>query len=438
MNFKISSSSVLMIRRGLITDQYGLGSEWGNSIAALRWNHLLRPNLFTNTTLRFSRFFYQSQLTFVSTFLNTTGRENLLANYGQFYQTLIQDWSGKTDFSYYPTERLILRWGISYTLHTFQPGALSVNFLVPGQSPLTVDSLSKVLLNNERLGADEAEFYAASDWQFWKHWHLEAGLNFSAFQIRNTRNGALLPRVRLLRSGKQGWSQWAGYHRSAQFLHQIGTFNISLPFELWVPSTAKVPSELAWQVSSGFGWQRNGWRFSAEGYYKRLQRVLTFLSSNTALFAGGAEDASGWEDRIAVGHGTGYGVELLLEKATKPVTVTLTYALSKAERQFSGPEFGAPVSFSIRPAARPENRGTAAPDALVGCQCRMGFCYRKSYYPGRGEISTPHAKRRHRTNRLCLYRGEWLPASGLSPPGFGIKCAFQRRPGATRDPVGSV
>jgi hypothetical protein len=330
---------------GLITDQYGLGSEWGNSIAALRWNHLLRPNLFTNTTLRFSRFFYQSQLTFVSTFLNTTGRENLLANYGQFYQTLIQDWSGKTDFSYYPTERLILRWGISYTLHTFQPGALSVNFLVPGQSPLTVDSLSKVLLNNERLGADEAEFYAASDWQFWKHWHLEAGLNFSAFQIRNTRNGALLPRVRLLRSGKQGWSQWAGYHRSAQFLHQIGTFNISLPFELWVPSTAKVPSELAWQVSSGFGWQRNGWRFSAEGYYKRLQRVLTFLSSNTALFAGGAEDASGWEDRIAVGHGTGYGVELLLEKATKPVTVTLTYALSKAERQFPDLNSGRPFPF---------------------------------------------------------------------------------------------
>lgn len=330
---------------GLITDQYGLGSEWGNSIAALRWNHLLRPNLFTNTTLRFSRFFYQSQLTFLSTFLNASGRENLLANYGQFYQTLIQDWSGKTDFSYYANERLTLRWGLSYTLHTFQPGALSVNFLVPGQSPLTVDSLSKVLLNNERLGADEAELYGSAEWQFWKNWRLEAGLNLSAFQIRNTGNGALQPRLRLQRFGAGGWSQWAGFHRTAQFIHQIGTFNISLPFELWVPSTAKVPSELAWQASAGMGWQRAGWRFTAEGYYKRLQRVLTFISSNTALFAGGAEDASGWEDRIAVGSGKAYGLELLVEKSTKPVTITLTYALSKAERHFPDLNSGRPFPF---------------------------------------------------------------------------------------------
>lgn len=333
------------IPEGLITDQYGLGSEWGNSIAALRWNYLLRPNLFTNTTLRFSRFFYQSQLTSLSTFLSASGRENLLANYGQFYQTLIQDWSGKTDFSYYANDRLTLRWGLSYTLHTFQPGALSVNFLVPGQSPLTVDSLSKVLLNNERLGADEAELYAGAEWQFWKIWRLEAGLNLSAFQIRNTGNGALQPRLRLQRFGAGGWSQWAGFHRTAQFIHQIGTFNISLPFELWVPSTAKVPSELAWQASAGLGWQRGGWRFTAEGYFKRLQRVLTFISSNTALFAGGAEDASGWEDRIAVGTGKGYGVELLLEKSAKPLTVTLTYALSKAERHFPDINSGRPFPF---------------------------------------------------------------------------------------------
>lgn len=333
------------IPEGLITDQYGLGSEWGNSIAALRWNYLLRPNLFTNTTLRFSRFFYQSQLTSLSTFLSASGRENLLANYGQFYQTLIQDWSGKTDFSYYANDRLTLRWGLSYTLHTFQPGALSVNFLVPGQSPLTVDSLSKVLLNNERLGADEAELYAGAEWQFWKIWRLEAGLNLSAFQIRNTGNGALQPRLRLQRFGAGGWSQWAGFHRTAQFIHQIGTFNISLPFELWVPSTAKVPSELAWQASAGLGWQRGGWRFTAEGYFKRLQRVLTFISSNTALFAGGAEDASGWEDRIAVGTGKGYGVELLLEKSAKQLTVTLTYALSKAERHFPDINSGRPFPF---------------------------------------------------------------------------------------------
>ena len=331
---------------GLFIDQYGLSSEWGNAIAALRWNHLLRKNLFTNTTLRFSRFYYQSQLTLYSTFLSASGRENLLANYGQFYQTLIKDWSGKTDFTYYPVDRLTLRWGLSYTLHTFQPGALSVNFLVPGQSPLTVDSLSKTLLNNERLGADEAEGYVDAEWQFLKKWRLETGFNISSFQIRNEGYRAFQPRFRLQRLGRRGWTQWAGIHRTTQNLHQIGTFNISLPFELWVPSTAKVPPESAWQASAGMSWRSRGWQVQAEGYYKRLERVLTFISSNSALFAGGAEDASGWEDRIAAGEGRGYGLEMSVEKATDATTVAVMYTWSKAERQF--PDLNSGRAFPFR------------------------------------------------------------------------------------------
>lgn len=331
---------------GLLTDNYDLGSEWGNTIAALRWNHLLRKNLFTNTTLRFSRFFYQSRLTLRSSFLSSSGRESLQANYGQFYQTLIQDWSAKTDFTYFPTSSLTLRWGLSYTLHTFQPGALSVNFLVPGQSPLEIDSLSKVLFNNERLGADEAELYAEADWRFWRNWYIEAGLNMSSFQIRNSVFRVPQPRVRLLHRAPNGWRTWLGYHRAAQYLHQIGSFNISLPFELWVPTTAQVPPELAWQMSAGIGLRRSNWNVSVEGYRKRLDRVLTFLSSSTALFAGGAEDASGWEDRIIVGTGTATGLEVVVEKRTRSTAVALVYAWSRAERNF--PDLNSGRTFPFR------------------------------------------------------------------------------------------
>ncbi|MBK6932795.1 MAG: TonB-dependent receptor [Saprospirales bacterium] len=95
-----------------------------------------------------------------------------------------------------------------------------------------------------------------------------------------------------------------------------------------------MPPEIAWQCSAGVGLTRNGWNIQAEGYYKRLERVLTFLSSSTALFTGGAEDASGWEDRIVSGQGTGYGVEMVLEKSFRPATVSLTYTWSSATRQF--------------------------------------------------------------------------------------------------------
>ncbi len=329
----------------ILTDRYSLSSDWGNAIAAVRWNHLLRKNLFTNTTLRYSRFYYESNLSFNSTAQFPSGKRTTLQNYGRFYQTLIRDLSVKTDFSWFPAEPLTLRWGLAYTLHNFQPGALSVNFLLSGLPASNIDSLAQILRNNERLGADESEAYLDAELRLARHWQLDAGLNASTFQIRNIVYPALLPRVRLQYTNPHGWSVWTGYHQMTQNLHQIGSFNISLPFELWVPSTAKVKPEMVNQFSAGLGWQRGGWRWQVEGYDKRLDRVLTFLSSNDALTTGGAEDATGWEDRITAGTGRSRGVELLLEKNRGTTTGSLAYTLSKSERQFDDLNSGRPFPF---------------------------------------------------------------------------------------------
>ncbi len=319
---------------GALTEEYRLQSDWGNQIAALRWNHVLRKNLFTNTTLRYSRFFYESRLAFASTLVTPSGRPLILADYAQFYRTYIGDWSGKTDFTAFASDRMTLRWGASFTQHNFQPGALSVNFLQPGRSPNSIDSIANVLLNNQHLAAGEAEAYFDAEFKPIPHWRIDAGLNGSVFQAGRVTYHALLPRFRLQHDGERGWSQWFGYHRTTQYLHQIGSFNVSLPFELWVPSTGKVPPEQVLQVSAGLGWQRRGWNWQLEGYYKSLDRVLTFLSATDALYTGGAEDASGWEDRIAIGRGSAQGLELLIEKTLGGTTGSVAYTLSKATRQF--------------------------------------------------------------------------------------------------------
>jgi hypothetical protein len=331
--------------KGYITDVYELKTDWGNKIAALRWNHLLRENVFTNTTIRYSRFFYQSGLGLRSDILYPNGKEFVLADYGQLYQTLIRDWSGKTDFTFFVSDKTTLRWGASYTSHGFQPGALSANFLQPGQTQENVDSLANILLNNERLDAIESEAYFDGEFDLWKYWRLEAGINGSVFQTKNNNYRILQPRFRLRRTGPKGWNHWVGLHKMAQNLHQIGSFNISLPFELWVPSTRRVPPEIVWQTSAGFGWQNNGWGFQLEGYYKKLERVLTFIASNDALFAGGAVDASGWEDRIAIGSGKSHGLELLLEKTSGRFTGSIAYTLSETERLFPDLNAGRPFPF---------------------------------------------------------------------------------------------
>ena len=328
---------------GLVTDRYNITSDWGNAIAALRWNHLLSKNLFTNTTLRYSRFIYGSQLAFNSLALFPSGKQQVLYDYAQLYQTLIRDISGKTDFSFFIHDRLTLRWGAAITQHNFQPGALSVNFQLPGQSPTAIDSLASILLNNERITANEVEAYFDSEFEPIRDVHIETGINGSVFQGKGVNYRSLQPRLRVRWGKSIGWNVWGGYHQMTQYLHQIGSFNVSLPFELWVPSTRKVQPEQVQQFSAGISWQKRGWGWQMELYDKNLDRVFTFLSSNEALFTGGAEDASGWEDRIASGTGRSRGIEMILEKNTGATKGSIAYTFSKTTRTFpeinSGREF---------------------------------------------------------------------------------------------------
>ncbi|MBK8556779.1 MAG: carboxypeptidase-like regulatory domain-containing protein [Lewinellaceae bacterium] len=330
---------------GLLTDRYTLGSSWGNRIAAIRWNQTYGNRLFSNTTLRYSRFFYQSQLSFNSTFYYPNGKQSVLSDFGQLYQTRIRDWSGKTDFTFFPSSKLTMRWGASYTLHDFRPGALSANFLLPGQSAAALDSLANLLLNNEKLSADELEAYLDAEWRPWQYWKIEMGLNASVFQIRQVNYPILLPRFKAGWYGRRGWNLWGSFTGAAQNLHQIGSFNISLPFELWVPSTAKVPPERGWQTALGLGHDGRQWQWQVEAYYKQQNRVLSFLSANDALYTGGAEDASGWEDRIAVGTGYSKGLEASIAWSYGSGNVTTAYTLSKSIRQFPDLNSGNPFPF---------------------------------------------------------------------------------------------
>lgn len=320
---------------GYYRDAYSISNDWGNTIAAFRWNHLIRKNLFSNTTLTFSRFNYESRLAFSSRFFGLQGKTETLVDLAQLYRTLIRDLSAKSDFTWFQSNRVTLRWGGVYTRHFFQPGALSVDLLLPGQNQSSLDSLDRSFLNDEKRFAVEVNGYMEADWRMRRGWQLMTGANVSYFEIDRKGYPALQPRVHLRKDWPSGWGAWAGYHRSTQNLHQIGSFNISLPFELWVPSTRKVRPEQSSQVSAGFGRQREKWAWQVEGYLKNLDRVLTFLAAYDALYAGGAENASGWEDRIAAGRGWSRGVEVFVERTLGKTTGSMAYTWSRSWRQFA-------------------------------------------------------------------------------------------------------
>lgn len=334
-------------RQGVVGEVFDISSSWGNTVAALRWNHLSGQKLIINTVARYSNFHYRSRQAYQSTFFPEGGGALKLFNYGELYQTDIEDWSVKTDFTWYPSNSLIFRWGASYTYHEFRPGALTVNYLQPGQTPSTADSIASAQLNNDRRLAKNLDAYLDADWQLSGSVRLEAGLR----AIRFRQHTALYPDVqtalRLLYQPSSSWRYWAGFNRNVQNLHQIGTYNIGLPFELWVPSTTKVGPEVVHQFSAGGTFSKGRSILTMELYDKYFDGLLTLLYAGVGggLFSGGSEDARSWEDRSAAGTGRSYGAEWSYRYHAPKGNAFVSYALSKATRQFADINSGRPFPF---------------------------------------------------------------------------------------------
>jgi len=345
--FRNTITSTSVAGNSLVYDQYDLGANWGNNTLALRWNRAFAKGAFAKTILRYSRFHYQSRQDLLSEAFNAvTARRKVLANYAQGYQTWIEDLSLQTDWEFTPIAGLVVRAGGSYTFHNFKPGALTVNFLLPGQSPLLADSLRKALFNRERLGADELGLYSDLTWSMGRQGRLEAGIYAGSFEIRNRSFWLFQPRLRVCRYLSRRGQLWAGFHHTGQFLHQVGTFNLNFPFELWIPTTPRVLPEETWQASAGFRYDHADWTFSVEGYYRRMSRLVGFKASTTALFTAGAEDASGWEDRVITGTGRARGIELAVQRHFgQNFFFSLAYTYSQAQRQFPDLNAGEPFPF---------------------------------------------------------------------------------------------
>ncbi|MFA6481431.1 MAG: TonB-dependent receptor plug domain-containing protein, partial [Bacteroidales bacterium] len=73
----------------------GLG--WGNLTAALRWNYVITPKLFSNTTITYSKY------NFVTSMMDQQfNNDTLITKFQYIYDSGIVDWAGKVDFEYLP------------------------------------------------------------------------------------------------------------------------------------------------------------------------------------------------------------------------------------------------------------------------------------------------------------------------------------------------
>lgn len=310
------------------TDTQKLGIRWGNTVAALRWNHVVGPRLFMNTTVAFNRYHMRMDSDMRTREIKADGdTEDSQVQFD--YRSGMRDWVAKADFDYTPTSSNKFKFGAEYTFHTFVPETLTgygrqrVN-----ESPQADTTL--YMRSNSLQRGHEASLYAEDEIRLGSHLSLNPGLRATLFNTQGKTYWSIEPRLNAKVNFTEDWWAKASYSRMSQYVHLLSSSQITLPVDLWVPITRNIRPETADQFSLGlyFG-GLPGWNFSVEGYYKAIRNVLEYKEGAVFLF-----DSSGWESKVEAGSGRAMGVELFIEKTTGKTTGWLGYTLAKSDRLF--------------------------------------------------------------------------------------------------------
>lgn len=313
---------------------FNANMPWGNGIAALRWNHLFTNKLFMNTTATFSDYMFK--------FGSTQDQFRFELASG------VRDISGKVDFSYFPNTRHNIKFGANYIYHIFTPTSVSA------QNDTIVFNTGVA----QKLYSNESAIYVLDEFDINEKLRVNAGFRYSMYQFVGpfTRfikgdgistqdssiqynKGHLIkfyqgfePRFSLRWLLKDKSSLKFGFTYNYQYVHLTSLSAVSLPTDIWYPTTDKAKPENGFQGSIGYfrNFLNDMFETSVEVYYKQMNNMIEYKEG--ALPGDNVNDNT--DNLLVYGKGWAYGIEFYIKKAVGKFTGWIGYTLAKTDRKF--------------------------------------------------------------------------------------------------------
>ena len=310
----------------------GISIPWGNATTSLRWNHLFNDKLFVNTSVIFTDYRFQF---------------NIAQSDFEFkIYTGINDWNTKVDFLYQPNQRNTIIFGTNYTYHKFIPGNAT------GRSGEVEFAPDEVYTQYSNEGA----LFFSNDIELSDEIKAHLGLRYSSFQYKgnitfreyiksdltgendNYRN--IEPRASLRYRINTNNSIKMAFTQNYQYIHLASLSSLSLPADLWVPSSKDIKPKFSTQYALGYfkNFNENMYETSVEAYYKEITNLIEYKEG--VLPEDNTNTNS--DDAFVFGDGDSYGVELLIKKNKGKITGWIGYTLSKTTKYFDDVNNGNP------------------------------------------------------------------------------------------------
>ncbi|HRQ52433.1 MAG TPA: TonB-dependent receptor, partial [Agriterribacter sp.] len=318
-------------------------ANWGNTIAGLTWKQQMPSGkLKQSVSMIYNAFDLDSYYGYD------------LSDY--IFTSAVTDYQVKNDWSYTPSGKFNLNWGLQYIWHQFKPGAGDIT-----QGILEF----KTEINNQY--AREAAIYLSSGFRISRRLRATTGLRYSYFnQVGPTerviynedgnptgetelyKKGESIahyqypePRLNLDYTLSSVSSIKLSYSKTIQYLHLATTSGATFPSDIWIPAGQIVQPGIAQQVSIGYfrNTHSNIYHFSAEAYYKDLDNQVEFKQGAQLLLN------QNIEGEMMFGKGKAYGIELFAEKKKGKLTGWVGYTLSRTQRTYAEMNDGKPFPY---------------------------------------------------------------------------------------------
>jgi outer membrane cobalamin receptor len=303
------------------------GLQWGNATGTLRWNHLFNSKLFSNASLVFSD--YKFGVTY------KYNDKDPGENYYVEYYSGIRDLSLKYDIDYIPAPSHWIKAGGIVISHRFTPHVF-----------IEVDESIDINRRQEnQTNGIESGLYIEDTWQPIQNIKINGGLRFSHFLAQKEQYHYFEPRLSAAWRLRNDFALKASYASMNQYIHMISMTGISLPTDLWVPTTDRIKPQQSRQVALGAVKDISvpEMSFSIEGYFKTMNNVLGYKEGATFLEfdeENPLEEEISWEDNITSGKAWSYGLEFLVHKKAGRFSGWIGYTLSWTQMQFDSLNFG--------------------------------------------------------------------------------------------------
>lgn len=302
--------------------------NWGNTIAYGRWNYVFNSKLFCNTTLSYNNYEMSLNGEMEDTYM--AGKQILNKyHYSSRFSSGIRDWSARMDFDYTPIPQHHIKFGAEYIYHTFRPGVSTSKIQDVDDGTVQQDTIYNTSSSREMHG-QEISLYAEDNFNVSDDLSLNAGVRTALFHTQGKSYYSVQPRLSARYNLGQGFSAKASYTCMAQYVYLLSSTPLSMPTDLWVPITKDISPMYANQYSIG-GYYAGlpGWEFSIEGYYKQMRHILEY-QDGVSFFG----TSTNWEEKVEVGEGRSFGLELMVQKTLGNTTGWLAYTLSKTDHRF--------------------------------------------------------------------------------------------------------